>query len=128
MKPEITVKNMSEIVDNSFNECLFSEGENENEALEIKGIAHTFKFNQKKLEEHRETIIALLNELPPVFKEGYTFLNLCLNKDQKQWTGEHFICEKLVVMAIGLNLMIYCFPEFLWSSCPGGVPYVCITM
>ena len=78
------------------------------------------------MEERRELVIALLAELPAEFKEGYTFLNICTNKNGELWTGDHRVCEQLIVMAIGLNLMSYCFPRERWAILPGGVPYLIV--
>lgn len=85
-----------------------------------------FELHHQRLEEKRELVTALLAELPAKFKEGYTFLNFCTTKDGEQWTGEHRVCEQLIVMAIGLDLMKYCMPREMWAILPGGVPYIMI--
>ena len=73
----------------------------------------------------------LLAELPAEFKEGSSFLNLCITKDGKLWTSPYMPCmfeqcEQLAVMAIGLGLMEYCSLKKLWVFLPGGVPYLII--
>lgn len=122
----ITRENMSELVNNAFLNCLFKENEDTSDCVFVQGIARNFGFHPKLLEEQRELIIAILAELPSEFKEGYTFLNLCNNKDGKLWTGEHETCEQLVCMAIGLGLMHYCLPRPLWSMFPCGLPYLIV--
>lgn len=65
----------------------------------------------------------MLNELPQVFKDGYTFLSACERSDKSQW-GEHMHMEALFCLAIGLNLARYCLPREYWGLLPGGVPYI----
>ena len=122
----ITAANMSELVSNSFMECLFKEGEDTSKSIKVEGIMNNFEFHPKRLEEQRELVTALLSELPVEFKKGYTFLNICTNKNGELWTGEQRVCEQLIVMAIGLDLMSYCFPREMWVILPGGVPYLIV--
>ena len=122
----VTVSNMSELTQNAFMDCLFKEGEDTTNHKKVEGIYCTFGFHPQRLEEKRELVTALLAELPTEFKEGWTFLNFCTTKNGEQWTGEHRVCEQLIVMAIGLDLMSYCFPREMWAVLPGGVPYVII--
>lgn len=122
----VTASNMSELTSNAFMDCLFKEGEDTTNHVEVQGLTNMFGLHPQRLEEKRELVTALLAELPVEFKEGYTFLNLCTTKDGKQWTGMHRVCEQLVVMAIGLGLMEYCLPREMWVFLPGGVPYLMI--
>lgn len=128
MEKNITVNasNMSELVNEAFRECLFKDGEDTTGYVKVEGIMSNFGFHPQRLEEHREIVTALLAELPSEFKEGYTFLNICTNKNGELWTGSHKVCELLVVMAIGLGLMSYCLPKEMWPCLPGGVPYVIV--
>lgn len=122
----ITATNMSELVRKAFRECLFKEGEDTTNHVKVEGITRNFGFHPQRLEEQRELVTSLLAELPAEFKEGYTFLNFCMNKDGRLWTGEHSVCEQLIVMAIGLDLMSYCMPRKMWAILPGGVPYIIV--
>lgn len=122
----VTASNMSELTRNAFMDCLFKEGEDTINHVKVEGITSMFGLHPQRLEEKRELVTALLAELPEEFKEGYTLLNFCTTKDGEQWTGEHRVCEQLIVMAIGLNLMEYCMPRERWAVLPGGVPYIMI--
>lgn len=122
----ITVSNMSELTRNAFMDCLFKEGEDTTNHVKVEGLRSIFVLHSQRLEEKRELVTALLAELPAEFKKGYTFLNFCTTKDGELWTGEHRICEQLIVMAIGLDLMSYCMPREMWQILPGGVPYVIV--
>ena len=122
----ITATNMSELVSNSFMKCLFKEGEDTSNYVKVEGIMKNFGLHPQRLEEQRELVTAMLAELPVEFKDGWTFLDICTNKNGELWTGEHSVCEQLIVMEIGLNLMDYCFPREMWAILPGGVPYLIV--
>lgn len=123
---KVTASNMAELTQNAFENCFFKEGEDTTNYVKVEGIMCVFGFHPQRLEEKRELVKALLAELPAEFKEGYSFLNLCVTKDGNQWTGMQSVCEQLVVMAIGLGLMEYCLPKEMWPLLPGGVPYLII--
>lgn len=122
----ITATNMSELVSNSFMKCLFKKGEDTSNSVKVEGIMKNFGLHPQRLEEQRELVTAMLAELPVEFKDAWTFLDICTNKNGELWTGEHSVCEQLIVMAIGLNLMDYCFPREMWAILPGGVPYLIV--
>lgn len=123
---KITAANMSELVQKAFKECLFKEGEDFSTHVKVEGLRYTFALHPQRLEAQREVVTALLAELPAEFKAGYTFLNLCQNKNGELWTGMHRICEQLVIMAIGLGLMEYTYSKKIWPSLPGKVPYITV--
>ena len=122
----VTASNMAELTHNAFMDCLFKEGEDTTSHVEVEGIISMFGLHPQRLEEKRELVTALLAKLPKEFKEGWTFLNLCITESGEQWTGMHSICNELVVMSIGLGLMEYLLPRKMWSLLPGGVPYIII--
>ena len=122
----ITAANMSELVREAFTKCLFKEGEDASNYVKVEGIKYTFALHPQRLEEQRELITAMIDELPAEFKEGYTFLSINTNKNGELWTGDHMVCEQLIVMAIGLDLMSYYFPREMWVILPGGVPYLIV--
>ena len=121
----VTSDNMAELVDNATKDCLFRTGQDEEASMvKVEGIVRIFGFNSERLESKRELVKEILDNLPDEFKEGYTFLNLCMTKDGDFWTGTHFVMEELVALAIGLDLMEYCLPREFWSALPGSMPYV----
>ena len=123
---KVTADKMSEIVRMSFDKSLFKEGDDISARVEVDGISHMFYFDPKRLEEQREILSEVISMLPEKFKEGYTFLDLCRTKADELWTGEQLVCEELVVMSIGLELMTYCFSREIWKVLPGGVPYIIV--
>jgi hypothetical protein len=95
-------------------------------AVIVKGLVHNFGFHPERLEQTRENVKDMLAQLPDEFKEGWSFLNMCVDRNGDLWTGDHATMELLVVLAIGLELASYCAPREFWSVLPGGVPYIAI--
>ena len=122
----ITAENMSKIVTETLKKCFFEEGEDTSNFVKVEGISYIFGFHPERLEEQREIVTVLLAELPEEFKKGYSFLYLCKNKNGELWTDSQAVCEQLVVMAIGLDLMEYCLPREMWFILHGGVPYLIV--
>ena len=126
MVEKITATNMAQLVEETFAKCLFKEGEDSTGMIAVEGVVHKYGFHPERLQEQKETVQALVAELPVQFKEGWTFLNLCMTKDGGQWTDFQLRLEQLMVMAIGLDIMAYLMPKEMWQVLPGGVPYVIV--
>jgi len=97
-------------------------------AMIVEGITAMFVFKPDRLEVHRDEALLMIDQLNDNFKVGggggWSFLNLCMDKDENQWTGFHQAQEMLVVICMGLGLARYVLPRAMWSSFPGGMPYV----
>lgn len=100
-------------------------------AVIVSGITINVGFHPVRLESHRAEIATMILDLPTHFRndgpeagQGWSFLNLCMDRDGKQWTGMHSDCEALTVLSIGLGLAKFTVPRELWSVLPGGVPYI----
>lgn len=115
-------------VNEAFLESLYKEDEISNEkeppvgCVQVNGVSGNFGFHPERLEEQREKVEGWLSELPSEFKEGWTFLNGCMQSDGVQW-GEQTNVDQLFTMSIGLKLGTYLGARELWSMFPGGVPY-----
>lgn len=89
----------------------------------------------ERLESHRAEVESMLKELPDQFREaaiggggGWSLLNMPFTKDGTQW-GEQWQADLLYVLAAGLGLAYYCIPDRdTWSSLPGGLPYIALTV
>lgn len=115
---------IAQTIHDAFMDCLCkSEDKNPDNQMVIEGITCKFALNPTRLETKRELVQQCINNLPTQFKEGYTFMAMPMTKSGAQW-GEQANAQELLVMALGLNLMKYCFPKEYWSILPGGVPYV----
>jgi hypothetical protein len=128
------MENLSEKVTAVFMDCLYRDGEVggspevPKDAVIVEGIMGKFGFHPERLESHREDVRGFLNEMPAMFHKdtggGWTFLNLCNDKNNEQWTGFHRTMEQLVVLGLGLKMASYCMPRDMWKMFPGGMPYV----
>lgn len=97
---------MSKLTNEAFMYCLFDEGEDTTNHVKVRGFnSITFGLHPQRLEEKRELVIALLDQLSEKFKEGSPAYNLCFTKNGELWTDNLRVCEQLVVMASGLELM-----------------------
>jgi len=114
--------------------CLFSEAEVPNNippagAIIVDGIVNKFVFHVGRIEESKEEIRWLLNEMPESFHAqsggGMSFLNLCLDKHGEHWAEHSTMCD-LICLGIAAKMASYCLPRDKWHIFPGGMPYVTI--
>lgn len=126
----------AQIVGGIFRACLFTD-------LEVSiaggkpvhvvgpGITSTVGFHPERLQAYTAHIAQTLRRMNHQFFQdsggGWSFLNLCLDKDFHQW-GEHINCEQLCQLAIASGMGSWCMPRELWSDLPGGMPYVVFTI
>ena len=113
---------MSELTHNACMYCRSKDGEDTTNFIIVEGIVSTFRFHPQRLEEQRELVTAILNELPAAFKVKESFLKIRFTKNGELWTGRYIICEELVGMAIGLDLMEYHYSRELWKLLPDEAP------
>ena len=89
-------------------------------------MINNYGFHPDRLETHKTEIAELLAELPDNFQAeiggGWSFLNACMTKDDKQW-GEHRDIECLVALGIATDQAKWMMPRDMWSILPGGMPY-----
>lgn len=97
-------------------------------AVLFEGIMQVFGFDPVRLEANREKVRTLIRET--VTDEflmsgggGYTFLNLCMDRNGDQW-AEHPTLDSFVTLAGALGMAGFCAPRELWNILPGGMPYV----
>jgi hypothetical protein len=111
-----------------FLDCLFRDEELTGDkpppdAVLVEGIVTSAGFHPGRLKQHEAEIVALLGELPPEFKDGWSFLNMCTDKHGNLWTGVHRSVEELVLLGMGIGKVKLCAPREMWAVLPGGVPY-----
>lgn len=99
------------------------------DAVVVEGVARNYAFHPARIEKNKPQIIQLIREVvPDVFLKGkgggFTFLNLCNDRNGEQWTDLHREMEALVCLGIAVGRAGYCLPRDLWAVFPGGVPYV----
>src|SRR6185369_14392689 len=86
-------------VDHVFHDCLYQPEEvsvdkkSPEDAVIVQGVMHTFGFHPQRLESHRAEVKGWLDDLPVKFRAssggGWSFLNLCEDRNGTQWTGLH---------------------------------------
>ena len=127
---KLNAKRVNEIVI----DCLFRDNElgDTSKAVLAPCIIHTFGFHPERLEQHKQEIIELLEELPATFKTqgeghggGMSFLNACVDKHDEFW-GEHKDMEALFGLGIAVGYARFVMPPQFWSAFPGGMPYIAV--
>lgn len=97
-------------------------------ALVVDGIVRKFGFSSEKVAARSDEIREILDDMPEQFHAahggGWSFLNLCIDKNGRQWTGEHRAMEALVALGIAAGMASYVLPREMWHVMPGGMPYV----
>lgn len=129
MTDEISVKEpmrlTSENVEAVFKDCLANTTE-----YELKGVLIEVAFNREKIAKHEQDIMQMLMQLPEQFHRpgggGWTFLNMCIDKNGNQWTGLHQMQDKLVCLGRAIGAVEFLLPRDLWKAMPGGMPYIVI--
>ena len=125
----------SSTIDTIFRDCLFRDDEIKDgkpimEPLVVEGIVRKYGFHPERIKNYQDKIIQELQDLPDTFYEGkgggWSFLNLCNDKNGHQWTSFHLVMEQLVCLGIAIGMVEYVLPREMWSSLPGGVPYIVI--
>lgn len=114
------------------NDCLFGDEEPAMlPRIEVEGILHNYGFRPERIESHYDEIVELLYELPDMYQEtvggGWSFLNMCQDKDGTLWTGLHWVMEQLVALGEAAGRMKLVLPRDVWSVLPGGMPYYVVT-
>jgi hypothetical protein len=125
------MKLTSENVNSTFLKCLFKKDENTEKHIAVEGVMLKVGFNPDRLKESEQTIIEMLNDLPDSFKPhgggGMSFLNMCQDKNDNQWTGFHKTVDELVCLGIAIGKVSFLMPREMWSVLPGGMPYIAVS-
>ena len=111
-----------------FMECMFNDVEDAkiHEPVIVEGIKIAIGLHPQYLEEHKSEINDIIDQLPTEFSKGFSFLGLSNDINGNQWTGMHQVMEQILLLGLAIKRMEYCAPKELWSSLPGGMPYLFI--
>lgn len=128
MTDEISIKEPMRLthqnVESVFKDCLADTDEY------VKGVCIKVAFNREKIVEHEKDIMQMLMQLPKQFHKpggcGWSFLNMCIDKDGNQWTDYHQTQDKLVCLGRAIGAVEFLMPRDLWKVFPGGMPYIVI--
>ena len=109
--------------------CLYNDDEVVNReipegAIIAKGIRMHIAFHPDRLNECEDKIEELINDLPETFNEGWSFLNMCLDRNNNEWTSSHRTMDELLILGLASGKLEYCCEREMWNVLPGGMPYV----
>lgn len=118
-------------VEHIFFECLTESLQDTPDAIKVQGINITPVFRPAQLDVYRADIISMLESLPDEFHvglgNGWTFLNMCIDRNGVQWTDFHRTCDYLLCLGIGIGAIEYTIKQRdLWRMFPGEMPYITI--
>lgn len=117
----LTHQNVEEV----FKDCLANTTE-----YTLKGVCIEVAFNREKIAEHEQDIMQMLMQLPIQFHRpggcGWSFLNMCIDRDGNQWTDYHQTQDKLVCLGRAIGAVEFLMPRDFWKALPGGMPYIVI--
>lgn len=124
---ELTVENVRKI----FRECFFDEEEEIVEPIIVSGCIMQVGFNPERIKKNEADIYDMLQQLPDDFKVsgggGMSFINMCKNKEDKQWCDLHQTMDELVMLGMAIKKVKFLLPREFWVKLPGGMPYVIIS-
>ncbi len=122
---KLTANNVTTIL----RDCLFKDGESQDNPIFVEGLVSDFGFHPKRIESHKENIIDMLSQLPENFRidkgGGWSFLQACDDNNGNQW-GEHRNMEALFVLGLAIQKVKLVTPKEMWPALPGGMPYYAI--
>lgn len=126
----------AQIIHNAFMDCLHNDDEvpADGSLPESAVVVETFRgkigLHRDRLEARREEVAGVVRLLEPAFRctgegagQGMSFLRLPFLADGEHW-AEHQTCNELLGLAFGLGMGGFCCQRELWSSLPGGMPYL----
>lgn len=120
----------SENVEKTIRHCYFKEDEKFIDPVFGEGIVGRSWFHPERLEQKRELIEKMLDELPDNFKKskggGHSFLTMCQDKNDNQWTGLHWQMDALIMLGNAIGKLRFCMPREMWVILPGGMPYLVV--
>lgn len=126
MSLPLTAKNVHDL----FVKCLFTDKEDKTNYIEAQGVQLHIGFHPDRIEEHKETINAMIDELPDNFKKtgggGWSFLNACIKADGTQWADLHRTIDQLLCLGLATKKIEFQMPREFWGMFPGGMPYFLI--
>jgi hypothetical protein len=115
-------------VQETFQHCLFKDGEVRDEIMEVHAVRHRIGFHTGRVKEKEALIMEMLNELPDEFKSdkggGFSFLSACNDKNGRQWADLHDTMDQLVCLGLAIGKVEFLLPREDWKSFYGGMPYL----
>ena len=119
----------AENVHNIFMNCLFTDDEPTDDYKHGEGVKLNVGFHPQRLAESTDNIIQMLEMLPDEFRKsgkggGWSFLNMCFDKNKNQWADLHQTVDELLSLGIAIGKLEFLTPRDMWKVMPGGMPYI----
>lgn len=96
----------------------------------VTGVRLGGRFDDEKLKQHEADIYAMLMQTPREFHRpgggGWSFLNLCIDNNGRQWCDLHKTMDKLVCLGLAIGAVEFLLQRDLWKVFPGDMPYLVI--
>lgn len=121
-------------VNSIFTECLFKEGEDEGESITVAGFANDTIFSKSRVDEHKDTIIDMLADLPDHFKVsagdriGASVMGVGFDKHGHEWTVLYVYKERLTQLGVAVGKVSYIVPKKDWPLLKNGMPFILINL
>jgi len=113
-----------------FKICLFKEDENKDNAIIGEGVKFKVLFHPERLKFNTPIIQLMLDDLSPNFKrsigQGWSFLNMCDDKNGNQWTDLNKTMDELVCLGNAIGVLHFVLPREMWCIFPANMPYIVI--
>ena len=89
-----------------------------------EGVMSISVFNSDRIENAKEKISLLFDKIIPDGCDNISFLNLCVDKNDNLWTGEHSTVDLLVQLGVASGEISYLVPRKEWKDLPGEMPII----
>ena len=113
-----------------FKNCMFKDEELKDnrptsEYTVATGVLATVVFHTKRLNEHKKEINEMISQIKNI-EQGPHFLDLCIDKTDRLWTGEHSVVDQLITLGFATELLEVPMnlPRDMWYIFPQELPYV----
>lgn len=114
-------------IEEIFFQCLVIEESNDPYVI-VQSIADkTYRFSTKQLEWHRLELLLMLDQLPPRFNKGDSFLNAFFTRSEARWTSSPKAVEQVLVLGIAIGKVKYATPKKEWQNNRACLPHYLIT-
>lgn len=131
------MKLTSDNVHNTFIDCLFKvDGTRPKKitpenTIAVRGVMMNIGFDKAMIELHKQDIIDMILQLHENFMKtgtgkGWSFLNMNLNNDNRQWTDLHSTQDELVCMGMAIHKLFFLVERKLWGYLPHEMPYIVV--
>lgn len=117
-----------EIVQDVYRKCLVKDDEIKDDMPTVnfvlgEGVHQLSLFSAERLEENKEEIISLIDQLP-CLDNGASFLTLCEDKHGRQWTDLHSTMDLLVQLGNATGVIQFTLPRSEWDKFFGSMPEI----